>query len=205
MFCDSQSPTLETQLPSFGLCIAVLSKHLQPVPQLPAGPLDRGLALGWEWRCFLIHRGSFLKISVSKQKSRIIYPSLMWWIWIYIELNCLLLLLKVNPSVQIVLLLGLFAEISFHRLPFRWEGRPLCAQAPVQKASFHHAVPSPVASYSLVHVFMIFLYTCVPFIQLFTNLILNLLNDCAKNYPVLMDVMCETIYFMCSYIFSITN
>ena len=61
------------------------------------------LALGWEWRCFLIHRGSFLKISVSKQKSRMIYPSLMWWTWIYIELNFLLLLLKVHSSVQIVL------------------------------------------------------------------------------------------------------
>ena len=41
----------------------------------------------------------------------------------------------------------------------------------------------PVASYSLVHSLHDIFYICVPFIQLFTNLILNLLNDCAKTYP----------------------
>ena len=75
------------------------------------------------------------------------------------ELHFLLLLLKVHSSVQSELLLGMFAEISFHRLPFKREGRPLCAQAPVPKASFHHSVPSPVVLYSLVHsLHYIFLY-----------------------------------------------
>ncbi|KAJ1079401.1 hypothetical protein K5549_021628, partial [Capra hircus] len=53
IFCICQPPTLQTQLPTSVLCITVLSKRLQPVPQLPAGPLDRGPAFRWEGRCFL--------------------------------------------------------------------------------------------------------------------------------------------------------
>lgn len=169
MFCVCQPPTLETQLHFCALHHSALQAPAA-CPTTPSWASWQGLALRWSECVSFIHQRSFLKISVSKQKIRIILSlphvmnlNLCWITFPFVTIESSFLSAKWTPP----------AEISFHRLPFRWEGRPLCAQAPVQKASFHHAVPSPVASYSLVPSSWYF-YICVPFIQLFTNLILNL-------------------------------
>ena len=97
----------------------------------------------------------------------------MWWIRIYIELNFLLLPLDVHSSMQIVLILGLFARIPSIVYPSGQRADPFVLRLPVQEASFHQVVPSPVVFSLLVHDLHGIFYICVPLIPLFTNLILS--------------------------------
>lgn len=139
----TQPPASGTQPPTFVLCGTVLSQHLQPVPKPATGPPD-----GWAWRCFLVYRGNFLKISVSKQKLRIIYCSHMWWIWFYTELNFLLLIPQCRSSSFWACLPGFPSTLC----PLIWRVSSQSKQV----------VPSSVVLNSLVHNLQDIFNICVP-------------------------------------------
>lgn len=133
VFCVSQPLILDIQPPTVVLCGTVLSKHTQSVPR----PWSWSSLVGRSEAVFFME-GIFFIISASKRKLRIIHCSLTWWIWIYIELNFLLLLLSFFPSMQTVLILGLFAHRSLSTaVPFTVRGQiPLRLRLPVHEASF---------------------------------------------------------------------